>query len=497
MDRLIQELFEDANGLINIREFKDKKCKRKHFFTLQEFQNYQPPQDREVFFGVYARTRRPGTEKNCSTIKCLYLDFDYMDIDAVKKRISDAGLPQPSVYVSSGHGVHTYWLLEERTNNTVALLRQMQILTGADNTADTPRVMRLPGTMNTKREPVPCKVIEGDYRKYNRALFDELIPIVTEQAPPPIMKGKAPRSKINIPELMNSKRYCISQMANGAKEGHRNFIQGRLIKYLQMQGKTKEQTEDIIINWNRNNEPPIPEGQLLRDFNSYWKADYLLLGCLLKNEELQSLQEYCNPQKCNINNGLKGSCYTDASDYNNIIFDDKFHKWNGNQIIIYGILLRHREGLTTSQLKQKLTARITGKLCMTEKTLTKYIKSLIKRNLIRKITTKQRCNGKEYLYQVIPQNTFGTGYTLLKDGALNGAIDGRVKPAELKLYLMLMKYEYGKGYSYPSYITLANNLQVSKQFINTCMKNLEKWDYIKSQSRMINGNNITVYELKL
>lgn len=170
----LSALFDDA-GFINIREIgqyvKDK------FYKLADIESYEPPQDRNVYFGVYTRNKHEGKAENCTTTGALWLDFDDMTDAEARENIKKAGLPNPSMLVNSGHGVHAYWLLTKRAGNeALDLLKVIARETKADIKAtDKARIMRLPGTTNWKEAPVPCEIIEADYNKrYDISLFLEL-----------------------------------------------------------------------------------------------------------------------------------------------------------------------------------------------------------------------------------------------------------------------------------------------------------------------------------
>jgi len=47
----------------------------------------------------------------------LWADYDNVTLEEARARIKNAGLPEPSIYVNSGHGIHAYWLLEERAGS--------------------------------------------------------------------------------------------------------------------------------------------------------------------------------------------------------------------------------------------------------------------------------------------------------------------------------------------------------------------------------------------
>ena len=105
---------------------------------------------------------------------------------------------EPSFVVSSGHGIHVYYLfremLETKTDEDRAfamdLLKRMQgtVRTKAqsngwhvDSTADLCRVLRVPGTINHKRgHNIQCEVTEFSDARYNPEDFDDVLPSYVE-----------------------------------------------------------------------------------------------------------------------------------------------------------------------------------------------------------------------------------------------------------------------------------------------------------------------------
>lgn len=130
------------------------------------------------------------------------------------------GIPvKPSMVVTSGGGLHVYWILKEPwelsddnerelAENTLLRL-QWSVIQAADakdwkvdRTADLPRVMRVPGSFNRKAQPIKCEIAKHDQRRrYNPADFDVLPepgpgPLVTQRdrgAPDPAGKPKPKR----------------------------------------------------------------------------------------------------------------------------------------------------------------------------------------------------------------------------------------------------------------------------------------------------------------
>lgn len=130
-----------------------------------------------IYFGVNPRRHVGGTKKeDVALARCLFADFDDKDdpmirpgdgcgrYEFVLNRIIDAGLPEPSLVVSSGGGIHTYWHLDEpitEANAFKAAQKQIIHLLHSDNSVnDFPRIMRMPGFLNVKEKPYrDCFVI--------------------------------------------------------------------------------------------------------------------------------------------------------------------------------------------------------------------------------------------------------------------------------------------------------------------------------------------------
>lgn len=484
MDKRFTKEALPSDGWINIREIDSEGKATNKYFTKETIVEYMPPKNKNVYYGVYSRAEKKGTAAYCKNTLSIWADYDNMTLEAVKKSIHKQGIPEPSVYVHSGHGIHAYWLLNKPVGiEALPVIKGIVKATEADmRAAECARVMRMPGTVNINgSEPVPCQVIEYTGHRYS---LKQLEPFKLDM---PISTAGA------IPELENSERACISKMAAGVKEGHRNFALGRLTKYLQVKGYTKKATKEIITRWNARNNPPEKLDKLYKDIEAYWHGDYKLLGCMVKNTELQSiLSDYCNRAECRLSMTIGRLQLDNTVKYNNRIFN-YIHKVTGNDLLVYGVLLRHKEGLRTSNLIQKLTPR-KGRCCISKPTQIKSLSALKKYGLIEIIKANKRA-GKEDFYKAIPQGTYGTGYTIASNGAINGLIDGRVTPAEFKLYVLLLKYAFQKGSCYPSLDTIAKDLQVDKALISRQLAQLEKVDYIKRNSSYPNGVEKYVFTL--
>jgi hypothetical protein len=188
-----------------------------------------------VFFGVCPRFGGKGhfdLAWQVRIVRAIWTDIDHLTVEVARERVAKAGLPLPSILVSSGSGVHVYWLLDRpyliddagdpppvltewtatgkgkkpfryfvdclgekidikkkalcpklspKAQHFQDLLGGLAAKIGGDHTTDLSRLLRIAGTMNRKNErngdkPIPCTLVElhPDLR-YNLAVFQPLV----------------------------------------------------------------------------------------------------------------------------------------------------------------------------------------------------------------------------------------------------------------------------------------------------------------------------------
>lgn len=196
-----------------------------------------------VYFGVTVRAaRKPseprvspttgrtymaavrGKEADARWLTALWADSDTPG-DAGRNALANFGII-PSVIIRSGGGWHGYWLLREplritETNRALIkrTLKGLALACGSDTkVAELARVMRLPGTVNTKpgRDGAPCDVwdaLPGRYHYHDLELaFAPLVP-----APPaPIHRDMSALAPAAVP------RWVQGYLERGASVGERN-----------------------------------------------------------------------------------------------------------------------------------------------------------------------------------------------------------------------------------------------------------------------------------
>jgi len=169
----------------------------------------------DVYFSVATRWQQlPGKERggesDCAHIPGLWLDIDIADGTGAHKL---ANLPPsiqaaaqlvqrfpvtPSAVVRSGHGIQPWWLFAEPLAVAEArpLLHRWQLTWEAmaaehgwhlDDVSDAARMMRLPGTINYKAEPVVATAKANWQRRQVSDIDDWLLPVSPDKPP-----GQAP-----------------------------------------------------------------------------------------------------------------------------------------------------------------------------------------------------------------------------------------------------------------------------------------------------------------
>jgi hypothetical protein len=144
-----------------------------------------------VYFSVNPRFtrmsgyKRGGNDDVC-TVNCLYADFDHIQPDQLTPAV------KPTATVSSGGGVHGYWIFyqpvkitDENDLQVMDLQRRWVSFIKADPAAcDLARVLRLPGSLNKKYTPARAvELVEFDpTRLYDIGELAGMIP--TEEKTP-------------------------------------------------------------------------------------------------------------------------------------------------------------------------------------------------------------------------------------------------------------------------------------------------------------------------
>lgn len=330
--KYFKTLFDNFEKYVEVREIKGNSVKQ-HFMTYNELLDYEPPADKNVYVGMFERGRKQGGKVATTKTHVLYLDFDDTDLDTIIFQIDMHHIPQPSMIVNSGHGFHVYWKLSEPAGHEIEpVLKAVQVKLNADPQAvDVARVLRVPDTMNVKGEPVRAKLISHNQNSYPLQTFEDVLNV---RAADPVSHASS------IPELAEIRFNGLNNMAAGVRKGERNFATARIVQTLRRLNYTKQETIDIVMQWNRLNTPSKNTKEIKHDINVFWyeftdKDRYRYDGKTFTDDRLQALNECFTDDSTTYFNGDE----IDTHNYDNeLLKPQNFKRTSGLTFAVLSII---------------------------------------------------------------------------------------------------------------------------------------------------------------
>jgi len=224
-----------------------------------------------AYFGVATRRDGDGTKQGIIQIPTLWVDIDLEGLpesekQAIRKKYRDFPL-KPSFLVSSGGGVHLYWMLKEPGSlkeipSVEDILKRLASYFGGDpNVTDASRILRLPGTRNYKAKyESPREVILKIFEPENQYCFDDIdfLPEV-ENTP---SREERPRPHEGWER----------QLLGGVEEGERNNAITRLAGRYVGKGLARDEILPILLYANSRFSPPLDEKEVGRTLVSVIKT---------------------------------------------------------------------------------------------------------------------------------------------------------------------------------------------------------------------------------
>lgn len=149
----------------------------------------------DLYWSMAEFTDRKRSQDNAAQLKNFWLDLDcgegkgYATKAEALKAFIQSGLPEPTIVVDSGNGLHLYWTLHEAVpaedwQPVAEHFKRACITKGLDAdhaiTADAARILRVPGTHNMKDpdNPQPVKLLRRSGTKYTLDGFQQTLPSV-------------------------------------------------------------------------------------------------------------------------------------------------------------------------------------------------------------------------------------------------------------------------------------------------------------------------------
>lgn len=422
--------------------------KNEHFKNIDSLIDYVI-QPRNLYCNTYfnlATTNGEGRKReNLKTVYFLGFDFDKKELNEncnisyIQNKFKEIGLYYHAI-VNSGNGLHFYVCIEPTNNIDLVnkVTKEIGKRLGSDSKAElTTQVLRVPYTKNIKDLNNTKNVIlvhsenkETIKRKSIEALAKRFL---TEKV-----------GNTNTKFILNMNiQPCISNtLANGSIEGNRNKDLQKIVVALRLKNRTVENILAICKEWNSKNSKCLSDNEL------EYQVKYIY-------ENIKNVNFDCS--NCDINtscwnNVISDFEYTEGEEL--ITMSESHTKYlkksnrkgvrnmNGNDLLLYGILKNHNDGLLREEIIKELTYKNKRKkietVALSEKTLTETLKSLEDNNFI----TVEKV-GKKKLYKLNDirskvELTYNISYS-----ATYEAVKGNISTEELRLY-NYMRYLHNK-----------------------------------------------------
>jgi len=181
------------------------------------------------------------------------------------------------------------------------------------------------------------------------------------------------------------------------------------------------------------------------------------------------LSSHCKRDICPVGNRIDRIDLSNSIDYNNRLVK-KLRGVSAKALLVYGVLTIYPQGLNTDQLEDRANiSHITRKQAIKELESEGYID--IQEGIKRR--------GIKDFYRIKRRGTFGTGRTIVSNGAVNGAVYKIITLEQFKLYVLLNYYAWSNKPVYPSLETLGKELKKDRKTISYFIKQLENANYIE------------------
>jgi len=260
----------------------------------------------DVYVGVGLSEKDYGPHLRCPAndiagIAGLWADIDYEDGDAHKSitnklpyppdeesahKVIEAVSMRPTIVIHSGHGLQAWWLLKEplifdndverKAAAMMARLWQKNIQKRAslmgwsvDSVPDLARLLRVPGTLNCKTEPVPVRMIQSDGPWYLEISDLEIVlPETMEDVKANDDSGGSARGR-------DYWRETVQGVSEGDRNNRMTSFAGKLFSII---GDIDDQDGGFLVLQymilvNSRNKPPLDEAEVRNSWQSIWKKE--------------------------------------------------------------------------------------------------------------------------------------------------------------------------------------------------------------------------------
>lgn len=284
------------NGYVSLFKKVSEQIKNRWSIGIDEWDKLSKFYREKDFFCSVNSLYAPGkhTSKYVKNLNAIFIDLDYYNIPHLKGLTPeqvinllemDINYPTPSFYISSGQGLYIIWLLEKTvaTQKSKKYWRQIELGLiklfkgfGADERVKDPaRVLRIPGTINSKNGNM-VKIVESNNIRYEMRDIAEYfwgVDIGVEEEKPKINKPKKANKNTNVTTFKSVKNLhytrakdietLVKLRANKLMEGIRENLLFIYRLQLLMAYTEQEIALNMTLELNKKFSDPLCENEVI------------------------------------------------------------------------------------------------------------------------------------------------------------------------------------------------------------------------------------------
>lgn len=304
---------ETTDGYIQIMKFDNGECRKiyntrnKHLRTIVE----EVKGEKDIFISSNTYYRPSRSLDAIRQFRAFYIDLDLKKYEKAEtiymiyEMVEANKIPMPSMVIDSGRGIHLYWKIKNAPYGASYtwqeledyLYRQLKHLDADIKATDGTRVLRLPGTINSRNNR-ECKVLiindDIEYSMYD--LREQYL----NYKPKKIYTKKATVSNLfnsyslHMARIRDIEKLC--KLRNYDVENYRNFIIHCFAYWNGIYVREPEELKDIVFKLNNSFKKPLKDNEV-----------QAVLRCIPKAIEkfIQYEQSLKGEEKKRVTKGMK------------------------------------------------------------------------------------------------------------------------------------------------------------------------------------------------
>lgn len=395
--------------------------------------------DLNTYYSLSLTNGQSGQRQDLTTRTVLGWDFDKKDLGEnfgckdILERFKAIKLWYHCL-IDSGHGFHVYTCID--STNDIERVAEVQkaigVRLGADlNAVKTTQILRIPYTYNIKEKPKQVNIIKMFKENIKRYNLDNLYNRFCCNVCDENTKDNATKQVIRNTNLQP----CIVDiLKNGSIEGNRYLDLQKIVVLLRNRNKPISEIQLICKDWAiKSKYNDNLEYRVENIFNNLNYVNINCKDCKYKQDCFSRVESDFNYQE---DTTLLTLCETQTRSLKNS--DRKGVKvMEGNDLLLYGILKNHSDGLMREEIIKDMTYK--NSCLLSEKTITNALVSLEANGLV-EVKTLQR--GKKVYLLKDTRNKIELTY-MVSYSATYECVKGYISTEELRLY-NYMRYLHHK-----------------------------------------------------